>query len=42
MNSIIVKLPRPTEDDVAVFDETERWLYRRPQDNLIPDLSRFK
>lgn len=28
MNSIIVKLPRPTEDDVAVFDETERWLER--------------
>jgi hypothetical protein len=25
-NSIIVKLPLPTEDDVAVFDETKRWL----------------
>lgn len=25
-NSIIVKLPLSTEDDVSVFDETERWL----------------
>ncbi len=27
-NSIIVKLPLPTEDDVSVFDETKRWLER--------------
>ena len=27
-NSIIVKLPLPTEDDVSVFHETERWLER--------------